>query len=102
MYRSKYFNIGKVVVSYKVSKLLVQNKQFAREIDLSLRRFCVKDWGIISNEDKQINEEALQYPDDLYVLGSYRTCCGKIWIITNRATGNPGENVTTVLFPDER
>ena len=78
------------------------NNRFAREIDLSLRRFCIKDWGNISDEDKQINEEALQYPDDLYLLGAYQTSCGKIWIITNRATENPGENITTVLFPDER
>lgn len=102
MYKSKYFNLGKVVVSYRVSQLLMGNNRFAREIDLSLRRFCIKDWGNISDEDKQINEEALQYPDDLYLLGAYQTSCGKIWIITNRATENPGENITTVLFPDER
>ncbi len=102
MYKSKYFNLGKVVVSYRVSQLLMENNRFAREIDLSLRRFCIKDWGNISDEDKQINEDALQYPEDLYLLGAYQTCCEKIWIITNRATENPGENVTTVLFPDER
>lgn len=102
MYKSKYFNIGKVVVSYKASQLLVENKQFARAIDFCLRRFCIKDWGIISEDDKQINEDALKYPDDLYLLGAYQTCCGVIWIITNRATENSGENVTTVLFPDER
>lgn len=102
MYKSKYFNLGKVVVSYRVSQLLMENNRFAREIDLSLRRFCIKDFGVISDEDMQINEEALQYPDDLYLLGAYQTSCGEIWIITNRATENPGENVTTVLFPDER
>ena len=102
MYRSKYFNLGKVVVSYKVSKLLMDSKQFAREVDLSLRRFCLKDWGIISDEDKQINEDALQYLDNLYLLGAYQTSCGRIWIITNRATENPGDNVTTLLFPEER
>lgn len=102
MYKSKYFNLGKVVVSYRVSQLLMENNRFAREIDLSLRRFCIKDFGIISDEDMQINEEALQYPGDLYLLGAYQTSCGKIWIITNRATENPGENITTVLFPDER
>ena len=101
MYKSKYFNLGKVVVSYKVSQLLMKNKRFVREIDLNLRRFCIKDWGRISDGDKKINENALKYPDDLYLLGAYQTCKGKIWIITN-ATETVGENITTVLFPDER
>lgn len=52
-------------------------------------------------EDIQTNEESLKYPDDLYLLGAYQTCAGKIWIITN-ATETVGMNVTTVLFPDER
>lgn len=102
MYRSKYFNVGRVVSSYNVSKLLMENKRFAREIDLSMRRFCIKDWGIISDGDKQINEDSLKYLDDFYLLGAYQTSCGRIWIITTRATENPGDNVTTVLFTEER
>lgn len=72
------------------------------EIILCLRRFAIKDWGIISAEDELTNEDALQYPDNLYLLVSYQTCKGKIWIITSRLSENQGENATTVLFPDER
>ena len=52
-------------------------------------------------DTKRQNEENLSHPEDLYLFGVYKTCKGDIWIITNRATENPGENVTTVLFPDE-
>ena len=101
MLNSKYFNAGKVLVTRGINAAMAENERFALEVSLSLRRYLVKDWGDICAEDKQVNEDALNYPDDLYLLGSYPTCNGKIWIITN-ATEIAGENVTTVLFPDER
>ena len=101
MFVSKYFNIGQVVVTHGINNIMTKNERFALEVALSLRRFCIKDFGNLSEEDKQTNEEALKHPDDLYLLGAYQTCAGKIWIITNAAE-TVGMNVTTVLFPDER
>ena len=69
---------------------------------MSLQRYIVKDWGDFSENDKQANEDALQYPDDLYLLAAYQTCRGKIYIITSRVTENAGENGTTVCFPSEK
>lgn len=100
MYTSKFFNIGKVVVTHKINYEMKNNLQFMIEVDICLKRFAVKDWGCLSDEDKTVNNEALQYPDDLYLLGAYQTCKGKIWIITNRVSEN--SNATTVLFPEER
>lgn len=62
----------------------------------------MKDWGDMDAEDKQTNEEALNYPDDLYVMGAYNTSKGRIWIITNRISEIAGDNATTVCFPEER
>ena len=101
MFASKYFNVGKVVVTHGINNIMTKNERFALEVALSLRRFCIKDFGNLSEEDKQVNEIALKHPEDLYLLGAYQTCAGKIWIITN-ATETVGMNVTTVLFPDER
>lgn len=100
MFASKYFNLGRVVVTHRINNIMSENERFALEVALCLRRYCIKDWGKLSDEDVQTNEEALKYPDDLYLLGAYQTCAGKIWIITN-ATETVGENITTVLFPDE-
>ena len=49
-----------------------------------------------------VNESALEYPDDLYLLGAYQTSLGKIWIITERISEVLGDNGTTILFPSER
>lgn len=102
MVTSKYFNMGKIVATLGINEAMKENDRFATEVNLSLQRYAVKDWGCLDDEDKQTNEEALNYPDDLYLLGAYETCKGKIYIITNRISENAGDNSTTVLFPDER
>lgn len=102
MVTSKYFNIGKIVVTRGINATMKENDRFAAEINLSLQRYVVKDWGCLSDEDKQTNEDALKYPDDLYLLAAYETCRGKIYIITNRVSESAGDNATTVCFPDER
>lgn len=102
MITSKFFNIGKVVVTKSIDELMKENRKFAVEVTLSLQRYAVKDWENLDAEDKQINDEALNYPDDLYLLGAYKTSKGKIYIITNRISEKAGDNATTVCFPDER
>lgn len=102
MITSKYFNMGKIVVTYGINKAIKENARFATEVNLSLQRYAVKDWGNLDKEDRQTNEDALSYPDDLYLLASYETCMGEIWIITNRISENAGDNATTVCFPSER
>lgn len=77
-------------------------QKFAVEVTVALQRFAVKDWGDMDAEDKQTNEDALNYLDDLYLMGAYNTSKGRIWIITNRISETPGDNATTVCFPDER
>lgn len=102
MVKSIYFNVGKVVATIGVNNTIKENAQFAREIISALQRYVNKDWGDLDEEDKQTNEDALQYPDDLYLLGAYKTCKGKIYIITNRISETAGDNATTICFPDER
>lgn len=101
MFTSKYFNMGKVVVTCGVNEAL-GNKRFALEVSLALERYAIKDWGDLSLSDQEINNDALQNPDDLYLLAAYQTCKGKIYIITNRISENPGDNSTIVCFPEDR
>ena len=102
MFKSIYFNLGKVVVTNGIHNTMMENKEFANEVFVSLKRYCQKDWGDICEEDALVNERALEYPDDLYLLGAYNTGCGKIWIITERISEIQGDNGTTVLFSNER
>ncbi len=91
MITSNFFNMGQVVTTRSINDLMAAEQKFA-----------VKDWGDMDAEDKQTNEDALNYPDDLYLMGAYNTSKGKIWIIINRISETPGDNATTVCFPDER
>lgn len=102
MITSKFFNMGRIVVTRSINELMAAEQKFAVEVTVALQRYAVKDWGNLDDEDKQTNEEALNYPDDLYVMGAYETSKGKIWIITNRISEKAGDNATTVCFPDER
>lgn len=99
---SKFFNMGQILVTKGIADAMKENTRFAVEVSLSLQRFSVKDWGNLCDEDKKVNEDALEYPDDLYLLGAYDTSKGKIYIITNRVSEIAGYNTTTVCFPDER
>lgn len=102
MVTSKFFNMGKIVATSGIHEAMKGSGYFAAEVNLSLQRYAVKDWGNLSEEDKQANEEALSNLDDLYLLAAYETSMGKIWITTNRISEDAGDNATTVLFPDER
>lgn len=102
MIKSEYFNMGQIVVTRSINSYMAKERKFALEITIALQRYSMKDWGDMDAEDKQTNEEALNYPDDLYIMGAYNTSKGKIWIITNRISETAGDNATTVCFPEER
>lgn len=73
MTTSKFFNMGQVVVTKGINAAMEESNKFLLEVNLCLQRFAVKDWGNLGEEDKQTNEDALNYPDDLYLLGAYQT-----------------------------
>ncbi|MBD9304204.1 MAG: hypothetical protein EGS63_05370 [Lachnospira sp.] len=102
MFKSEFFNMGQIVVTKSINNYMVADIVFTREIADTLKRYANKDWGNLDSEDKKFNDNALNYPEDLYLLGAYNTSKGKVWIITNRISETPGDNATTVCFPDER
>ncbi|MCT8088801.1 hypothetical protein H0920_02890 [Acinetobacter sp. C_4_1] len=52
------------------------------------------DWGDVSEEDRESNEEALLMP--LRIMSSYKFSNDKIWIITEA-----DRSVTTILLPND-
>ena len=95
---SKYFNLGNIIIANGIHKAVEESKRFLLEIGVSLQRYCIRDWGDLSEKDKRTNDEALKHPDDLYILAAYQTCRGKVYISTNRSSEDPGDNTTTVWF----
>ena len=93
MFRSEYFELGMQVVTAGIHNAM-ELPLFAFEVGVAMERYCNKDWGIMCEEDKAMNDQALL--DGNRIMGAYQTCKGKIWIITEA-----DRSVTTVLFPDE-
>ena len=94
MFTSVYFDLGREVVTPGIYGAMNASKKFTAEIVHAMRLFCLGNWGRMSEEDKEINELALREGGRL--MGAYKTCKGKIWIITEA-----DRSVTTILFPDE-
>jgi len=65
-----------------------------QEVYMLLARHMMGDWGDMSKDDKDTNDQALVSGDRLF--SSYITSKGKVWIITEA-----DRSVTTALLPSE-
>ena len=89
------FSTGQIVFTRGVYNMACENAGFARFIQESLNRHVKGDWGVVDDEDKQANDQALKQGTRL--LSAYEAeGLSKIWIITKA-----DRSATTVLFPDE-
>jgi len=66
------------------------------EINKLLTRHASGDWGDMSQEDKEHNNQSLT-SNNGQLFSSYNTPAGKVWIITEY-----DRTITTVLLPNER
>lgn len=63
-------------------------------------RHFVGDWGVVDDEDKEANNEALK--DGSRLLSAYILKTGvKIWVITEAEDDHGSRAATTALLPDE-
>lgn len=89
------FKPGQLVVTRAVNDLIDSNVDFAIFVQLSITRHLAGDWGELCDEDRVMNEQALQEGDRLFSAYE-KDGLPKIWIITEW-----DRSVTTVLFPDD-
>ena len=82
--------LGQVVITRGA-----MNELPAREVQNSLFRHAMGDWGDVCEEDWTLNDEALEH--EARLLSSYRTDNGiRFWIITEW-----DRSLTTILLPEE-
>ena len=94
------FQLGSVYQTRGVADAIAAEPAGALEVSLCLERYANGDWGLVSGDDAELNQMALE--DGSRILAAYDTeSIGKIWIITEAADENGNRSVTTVLFPDE-
>lgn len=88
-------NVGQILVSKGVAELARENKRFAAFLKESLDRHRKGDWGEMSDEVRQLNNQNLGINTRLF--SSYESKgFPEIWITTE-----PDRSFSTIMLPDE-
>lgn len=82
---------GKVLATQGVIQAIPE----AKEAYFALQRHLRGDWGDVSPEDAEANNQSVKTKDR--IISSYTSTNGtKFWIVTDA-----GHEITTILLPDE-
>jgi hypothetical protein len=89
-------NLGRVVATAAVAAAVPHH-----QITALLDRHAAGDWGDLSEDARDANDEASRTGDGR-IFSSYATTeHGTLWIITDDIRGEGEGPITTVLFPDD-
>jgi hypothetical protein len=83
------FPAGQIVITTNAADRLTRE-----EINQGLARHLAGDWGSLSRDDVQLNEDALEQGDRLH--SAYGEGDRRFWIITEA-----DRSVTTILLPED-
>jgi exonuclease V gamma subunit len=91
------FDLGQILATPGALDALTKNNTTGLDL---LRKHVSGDWGILTDDDRQANQDALESGDR--ILSSYMLSDEtKLWVITE-ATDDSGKRMaTTILLPDE-
>jgi len=91
------FDLGRILATPGALEAIEESDQ--SPVDF-LRRHFNCDWGDVCDEDRQLNDAALD--DGSRLFSAYNTGAGKeIWVITEAAGDDGGRLATTLLLPSE-
>lgn len=85
---------GRILATSGVANEMKASPVFAGEVAAAFNRYQRKDWGELSREDRDLNNQAIGSGER--ILTAYQTSKGRIWIITEW-----DRSATTILFPSE-
>jgi hypothetical protein len=93
--RLKRFDLGQIVQTSGVYEKISKDINFFLYVNECLNRYIKCDWGEMCDEDKEMNDLAVE--TEGRILASYESKdMPKIYIITEW-----DRSVTTILFPSE-
>lgn len=95
MLKNKYFEVGQEVMTCGINNMLAKSQKFCKEILDCMGKYKNKDWGDLEQEDKEMNDKAIESGTDR-IFAAYNTSEGRIYIITEW-----DRSVTTILFANE-
>jgi len=87
--QSPKFKLGRMLITSGAQEVLTQ-----REVNIAIARHQRGDWGDHGEEDKKVNDLALEHGECL--LSVYHARGTKFWIITEWDRSS-----TTILLPNE-
>jgi hypothetical protein len=92
------FKLGQVVATQGAIEALERAKQTPWSL---LSRHIAGDWGELSEDDRQLNNEAVK--DGSRILSAYILNDGntKVWCISEAEDDHGNRAATTLLLPDE-
>lgn len=88
------FKSGQIVATTGIVEETKRNPHFSESIKESLKKHLSGDWGCVSVQDSELNDQAIANKDRIF--STYEIFKKKIYIITEA-----DRSATTVLFPDE-
>ena len=98
---AKTFALGRVVATRRVWELIEADDLFAKFVSDCMSRYIANDWGVLDEEDWELNDESVD--GDGRLLASYPLpdifdvdFDDRLWIITEW-----DRSVTTILFPGD-
>lgn len=89
------FNLGRIVTTPRIASDMNEGTFHGEVID-AIERYKNMDWGLVSPDSKELNDEAVKNDDS--ILAIYPTTKGKIWILTDWEKDFPH---TIIMYPDE-
>ena len=95
MLEFKKFDPGKIVMTRGIGAIIDQRPEYHAEIVSILERYAGCDWGILGEDDKTMNDNAVERNDDR-ILARYHTSEGDVYVITKY-----DRSYTTIMFCKE-
>ena len=86
--------LGQVVQTRRIAEACEESEVFEKEIGKAFYRYVFCDWGDTCEEDKKLNDEAIEAGER--IVAKYETSKGNVFIITEW-----DRSYTTILFADE-
>lgn len=86
---------GQWVMTRGINSKMEKDKEFAKFVFESVRRYVYQDWGDTCKEDWKMNDDAVKHGDDR-IVAKYNNSCGDIFIITEW-----DRSATTILLTEE-
>lgn len=90
------FELGTLCATSAIAERMKTDADFAAFVRAALVLYRTGDWGVLPEEDKEFNDNAIINGERILGVYIYHKKADKIWIITEADRSH-----TTVLYPSE-